>query len=123
MHLGGDPEAAEVALVVPDEQGAVLEVRHQPLGVGQRDDVVGVAVPPPDRCLDVVRLEAPVAGEEDPVGDERPHAAPAVLGEVVEEHLLHVRAGEHLPIAGRREAGVELERLRAQRLEHAHERR
>ena len=56
-----------------------LRSGHEPLGVGQRDDVVGVAVPPADRRLDVVRLEAPVAGEEDPVGDERPHAATAVL--------------------------------------------
>ena len=93
MHLGGDPEAAEVALLVPHEERGVLQVRHEPLGVRERDDVVGVAVPPPDRHVDLVRLEAPVAREEDPVGEERSHAAAAVLGEVVEEHLLHVRAG------------------------------
>ena len=43
--------------------------RHHVRAVGERDDVVRVAVPPPDRHLDLIDAEPPVPGEEEDVGE------------------------------------------------------
>ena len=61
-------QAAEVAFTRPDEQLAVRNERHDLFGVGERHDVVGIAVPPADGYVHIAYPEAPQAGEEDDVG-------------------------------------------------------
>ena len=80
------------------------------LPVGERHDVVVVAVPPPDRHLDLVEPETPVAGEHDDVGERRRHLLAAAVEQVVEEHRLDLGAGQQAAVGLRRHPAVQVER-------------
>ncbi len=76
---------------------------HHVLSVFERDDVVAVAVPPPDRHLDLVEPEAPVAGEHHDVGERRGELLAAAVEQVVEEHRPELRADQQLTVGLRRD--------------------
>ena len=79
----------------------VGQLRDHMLSVGEGHDVVVVAVPPPDRNLDVIQPEAPVAREDDDVGERCRHLLAAAVEQVVEEHRLDLGAGQQAPVAFR----------------------
>ena len=79
--------------------------------MGERHDVVAVAVPPADRHLDFVQPEAPVAGEHDDVGERCGQLFAAAVEQVVEEHRLELRADQQVAGAPLRLVASQLIRL------------
>src|SRR5437764_2032143 len=71
QDLLGPTQASEVAFAGQVGQLRVGQPGHHVLSVLERDDVVAVAVPPPDRHLDLVEPEPPVPGEHHDVGERR----------------------------------------------------
>ncbi len=94
-HLFGRREPAEMTLSWSDVELGVRDERHDVLSMGQRHDVVGVAVPPPHGHGDVADREAPRPGEEEEVEDGGGHAPPAPREDVVEKHGFQLWPGEH----------------------------
>ncbi len=79
----------------------VGQLRDHMLAMGERHDVIVVAMPPADRNLDVTQPEAPVAREDDDVRERCRHLLAAAVEEVVEEHRLDLGAGQQTPVAFR----------------------
>ena len=67
----GAAESGEVALAGQVVELGVGQAADHVLTMGERHDVVAVAVPPTDRHLDLVEPESPVPGEDDDVGERR----------------------------------------------------
>jgi hypothetical protein len=76
------------------------------VNAGDRNDVVGVAVPPPHRHLHVGRPETPVPPQQSGIVDHRQAAAPEGIDHVVDEDRLDFRIGEHPLVVGGPRAGV-----------------
>ena len=93
------------------------------LTVGQRDDVVGIAVPEVNGDTQVAEREAPRSPKQDEVEDRRAHARQAAGVNVVEEHRLDLRSGEESAIALGRDTRVELVHRRGERPDCPHETR
>src|ERR1700686_3960185 len=70
QDFAGLSEAAEMALVGHQDELRVGQELGGLLGVVERDDGVGVAVPPSHRDLDVRQPKTPIAPEESGVVDQ-----------------------------------------------------
>ena len=121
QHLVGGGELAEVALARPHHELDVGQQRGGTVGLFDRHEGVGVAVPPVDRDVDVGQAEAPGAAEEDEVVHDRPALAAGARHEVVDEHRLDVGVAEHPPVARREEPGEGLEHELGERRGHPHQ--
>src|SRR2546430_823132 len=77
------------------------------------NDVVGVAVPPPDGHGHVPHGEPPRTAEEHEVEERRGEALAAAAHQVVEEHRLDLRSREDAPVSLGREMRVRVECRRA----------
>ena len=91
------------------------------LPMGERDDVVAVAVPPADRDLHLLEPESPVPGEDDDIGERSRQLLAAAVEQVVEEHRLEFRPHQQTPIAFGGYPRVEVQRGLSDRLQKADE--
>ncbi|BCI86405.1 hypothetical protein NIIDMKKI_16110 [Mycobacterium kansasii] len=91
-------EPGEVAFLRKVEQLGVGQAGNDVLPVGERDDVVVVAVPPTDRDRHLLEPESPVPGEHDDVGERRGQLFAAAVEQVVEKHRLELGTGQQMPV-------------------------
>ncbi|MDT5322415.1 MAG: hypothetical protein QOD88_4937 [Mycobacterium sp.] len=69
----GKAQPSEMALPGQRVELRVRQPAYDMLPMGERDDVVTVAVPPADRDLHLLKPESPVTGKDDDIGERSGH--------------------------------------------------
>ena len=114
----GKAQPSEMALpgsVYSSASGSLLD---DVLPVGERDDVVAVAVPPADRDLHLLEPESPVPREDDDIGERSGHLLAAAVEQIVEEHRLEFRPHQQPSIGLGGYARVQVHRRLSNRPDH-----